>query len=135
MSGLDKVFTAATLLVFMIVLGLKGNVYLSAQRCTNELYACVNNIQVSLDKEIVCRSSQNYFECLNNAAKHCDFNGGTLIDLIDEARQQMSLYCPEPFISISAISALCLILATLSSMLLHVAILNNYLEWKRDLKG
>lgn len=32
------------------------------------------------------------FECLNNATKHCDFNGGTLIDLIDKARQQMSFY-------------------------------------------
>lgn len=50
------------------------------------------------------RSTQNYLNCLNNAAKHCDVNGALLQDLIEKARGQIPLHCKliflmNPFIS------------------------------------
>lgn len=121
MSVLDKVFTATILFVFLIDLSHKGPVYVSAQytneRCAIETSACQHNIKISLDEDILCRSLQNYLNCLNNAAKHCDVNGARLQDLIDKAKQQMPLNCPASSVSISTISAICLILTTLFNML------------------
>lgn len=121
-ANIKKVPTATILFVIMIVLSIRGPEYVSAQynqRCANESYACYHNIKISLDEEIVCRSTQNYLNCLNNAAKHCDVNGALLQDLIEKARGQIPLHCSASSSSTSAISAICLFLATLFSMLLQ----------------